>query len=46
MFKPFQEHGKQFYAQRPSWNRQATINGRPAWQVVEERKREREQNNG
>ena len=41
--KPFSRHSKQWYAPRPSWGKQATINGRPAWQVAEERKRERDQ---
>ena len=34
----FQQHDKRWYKPRPSWNRGATINGRPAWQVVEERR--------
>lgn len=40
----FERHNKRFYSQRPSWNRQATIDGRPAWMVVEERKRQRQEN--
>lgn len=41
--RPFSRHSKQWYSPRPSWGKQATINGRPAWQVAEERKRERDQ---
>ena len=42
MQAPFSRHSKQWYAPRPSWGKQATINGRPAWQVAEERKARRE----
>ncbi len=34
---PFERHNARYYAPRPSWNRGATINGKPAWQVAEER---------
>lgn len=34
----FERHSQHRYAQRPSLNRGATINGRPAWQVIEERR--------
>jgi hypothetical protein len=34
----FERHSQHHYARRPSWNRGATINGRPAWQVIEERR--------
>lgn len=36
---PFERHNKRYYAPRPSWNRGATINGKPAWQVAEERRK-------
>ena len=36
---PFERHNARQYAPRPSWNRGATINGKPAWQVVEERRK-------
>lgn len=35
---PFERHTQRYYAPRPSWGKQATINGRPAWQVVQERR--------
>lgn len=38
----FERHSKRWYAPRPSWNRQATINGKPAWQVAEERNAQQE----
>lgn len=34
----FERHDKRWYTQRPSWGRRATINGRPAWQVTQERR--------
>ena len=34
----FERHTQRYYAPRPSWNRRATINGKPAWQVVQERR--------
>ena len=43
MNKPFARHQAKFYSPRPSWNRQATINGRPAYEVVEERRRQAEE---
>lgn len=36
---PFERHSKKYYAPRPSWNRGATINGKPAWLVVQERRK-------
>jgi hypothetical protein len=33
----FERHNKRWYAPRPSWGRGATINGKPAWQVAQER---------
>jgi hypothetical protein len=33
----FERHSKRWYAPRPSWGRGATINGKPAWQVAQER---------
>lgn len=36
--RPFARHSQRYYAKRPSWGRGATINGRPAWQVAEERR--------
>jgi len=33
----FERHSKRWYAPRPSWNRGATINGKPAWQVAQDR---------
>lgn len=33
--KPFERHARKFYAPRPSWNRQATVNGRPAYEKKE-----------
>lgn len=41
--RPFSRHSKQWYKPLTVSGRQATINGRPAWQVAEERKRERDQ---
>ena len=35
---PFERHTQRYYAPRLSWNRCATINGRPAWLVVQERR--------
>lgn len=35
---PFERHTQRYYAPRPSWNRGATINGKPAWLVVQERR--------
>ena len=45
---PFERHTQRYYAPRPSWNRCATINGRPAWLVVQERREaaKKEQANG
>lgn len=37
---PFERHNARYYAQRRSWNRCVKINGRPAWVVLEERKRD------
>lgn len=37
MTRPFERHDRFMRRPRPSWNRQATIEGRPAWQVVQER---------
>ena len=34
----FERHSKKYYAPRPSWGKQATINGKPAWLVVQERR--------
>lgn len=34
----FERHTQRYYAPRPSWNRRATINGKPAWLVVQERR--------
>lgn len=42
---PFERHNARYYAPRPSWNRGATINGRPAWQVAEERRKAAEARN-
>lgn len=42
MQQPFARHDRHWYAPRPSWNKQATILGRPAWKVAEERKGERD----
>lgn len=42
---PFERHNARYYAQRPSWNRGATINGKPAWQVAEERRKAAEARN-
>lgn len=39
MSRPFEQHWQRKLEPRPSWNRGATINGRPAWQVVEERRK-------
>lgn len=36
---PFERHNARYYAPRPSWNRGATINGKPAWQVADERRK-------
>ena len=33
----FERHSKRWYAPRPSWKRGATINGKPAWQVAQDR---------
>ena len=41
--KPFERHSKQWYRPLTLSGRQATINGKPAWLVAEERKRERDQ---
>lgn len=43
---PFDNHWKRKTAPRPSWNRGAKINGKPAWQVAEERKKALENING
>ena len=40
---PFERHNARYYAPRPSWNRGATINGKPAWQVAEERAKAQQQ---
>lgn len=37
MSRPFARHAQRFYAPRPSWGKRATINGRPAHEVVAER---------
>ena len=42
---PFERHNARYYATRPSWNRGATINGKPAWQVAEERRKAAEARN-
>lgn len=47
----FERHTQRYYAPRPSWNRGATINGKPAWLVVQERReaalaRAKENSNG
>lgn len=42
---PFERHNARYYAPRPSLNRCATINGRPAWQVAEERRKAAEAHN-
>lgn len=34
----FDRHWERKKAPRPSWNRGATINGKPAWLVVQERR--------
>ena len=39
-WQPFARHSARHYAPRKSWNRQATICGKPAWMVAEERKKE------
>lgn len=39
MTRPFAKHWERKLAPRPSWGKQSTINGRPAWQVVEERRK-------
>ena len=42
----FENHSKRWYAPRPSLKRQATINGKPAWLVAEERRNDsKEQSN-
>lgn len=40
---PFERHSARYYAPRPSWNRGATINGKPALQVAEERRKAQQQ---
>lgn len=40
---PFQRHEARRLAPPRSWGKRATINGRPAWQVVEERKGKRDE---
>lgn len=42
---PFERHNARYYAPRPSWNRGAKINGKPAWQVAEERRKAAEARN-
>lgn len=42
---PFERHNARYYAPRPRWNRGATINGKPAWQVAEERRKAAEARN-
>lgn len=42
---PFERRNARYYAPRPSWNRGATINGKPAWQVAEERRKAAEARN-
>ena len=42
---PFERHNARYYAPRPSWNRGTTINGKPAWQVAEERRKAAEARN-
>lgn len=39
MNTPFARHDRRHYAQRPSWGKGATINGKPAWLVAEERRK-------
>jgi hypothetical protein len=41
----FDNHWQRKTAPRPSWNRGATINGKPAWQVAEERRKAAEARN-
>lgn len=40
---PFERHNARYYAPRPSRGRGATINGKPAWQVAEERRKAQQQ---